>query len=153
MDKWDNTTVEQIPKLNATNVRLYEEQADKINKDVGHTVIWIIPTDQANEALRIKVAKNEFPGVDKQSQLFRDPIGHPGPILQALNAYVHFATIYARSPVGLPLPSVLKNGKAKNPKIDDDLNKRLQEIAWDAVTHYSYSGVKAPEAAIDARKP
>ncbi|MGO8766117.1 MAG: hypothetical protein ACLQSR_13400 [Limisphaerales bacterium] len=85
MDKWDKTTAGQIPNLNATSVKLYEEQVDKINKDIGHTVIWIIPTDQANEALRITVAKNEFPGVEKQSQLFRDPIGHPGPVLQALN--------------------------------------------------------------------
>jgi hypothetical protein len=145
MDKWDNTTAEQIPKLNATSVKLYEDQVDKINNDIGHTVIWIIPTDQANEALRIKVAKNEFPGVEKQSQLFRDPIGHPGPVLQALNSYVHFATIYGVSPVGLPLPTILKN--ANNPKWDDDFNKRLQEIAWDAVIHYSYSGVKVPAAA------
>ncbi len=152
MDKWDKTTVEQIPKLNAASLKLYEEQVDKINKAVGHTVIWIIPTDQANESLRMKVAKNEFPGVDKQSQLFRDPIGHPGPILQALNAYVHFATIYGRSPVGLPLPTVLKKEEARNPKIDDDFNKRLQEIAWDAVSHYSYSGVKSPDAAKDAPK-
>src|SRR5262249_23559299 len=143
------TTAEQIPELNAASVKLYEEQVDKINKDVGRTVIWIIPTDQANEALRIKVAKNEFPGVDKQSQLFRDPIGHPGPILQALNAYVHFGTIYGRSPVGLPLPTVLKNEKARNPKIDDGFNRRLQEIAWDTVSHYSYSGVNAPNATKD----
>ncbi len=94
------TTVEQIPKLNVNSVKLYEEQVDKINKETGHTVIWIIPTDQANEALRIKVAKNEFRGVDKQSQLFRDPIGHPGPVLQALNSYVHFATIYGVSSGG-----------------------------------------------------
>ncbi len=147
---WDATTAEQIPKLNAVSEKLYEEQVDKINKEIGHTVIWIIPTNQANVTLRTKIAQNEFPGLDKQSQLFRDTIGHPGPVLQALNAYVHFATIYGRSPEGLPIPSVLK--RANNPKWDADFNKRLQELAWDTVTHYSYSGVKAPAAAMDASR-
>lgn len=72
-------------------------------------------------------------------------VKHPGLVLQALNSYVHFATIYGVSPVGLPLPTILKNDH--NPKWDDDFNKRLQEIAWDAVIHYSYSGVKVPAAA------
>ncbi len=88
------------------------------------------------------IAKQEFPGIDKQSELFRDTIGNPGPMLQALNSYVHFGAIYGRSLVGLPLPSVLKN--SKNAKWNDDLNKRLQEIAWDAVSHCAYGGVKVP---------
>jgi len=47
--------------------------------------------------------------------------------------------------VGLPLPTILKNDN--NPKWDDDFNKRLQEVAWDAVIQCSYSGVKVPAAA------
>jgi hypothetical protein len=37
MDKWDKTMAEQIPNLNATSVKLYEEQVDKINKEIGHS--------------------------------------------------------------------------------------------------------------------
>ena len=117
---------------------------DKINKDVGHPAIFIIPTSQANATLRAKIIKKEVPGLDTQAQIFADKIGHPAPPAVTLNAYVHFACTYGVSPVGLPMPTVLK--KANNPKWDDKLNKVLQEIAWDTVSHYSYTGVKAPEA-------
>ena len=60
----------------------------------------------------------------------------------ALNAYIHFATIYGRSPVGLPMPTILK--RANNPKWDDNFNKALQELAWKTVINYPLSGVKAP---------
>ena len=46
--------------------------------------------------------------------------------------------IFHRSPVGLPLPSTLKtlpNAEA--------MNRLLQQIAWDTVSKYPMSGVKA----------
>ena len=55
----------------------------------------------------------------------------------ALNAYCHYAVVYKRSPVGLPMPSALKNAKA-----DEKLNRLLQELAWEAVTKHPLSGVK-----------
>ena len=58
------------------------------------------------------------------------------PPLAALVAYCHFGVIYQRSPVGLPLPAVL--GKMGNA----DLNRLLQELAWDAVKSHPLSGVK-----------
>jgi hypothetical protein len=54
--------------------------------------------------------------------------------LRALIAYCHFAVIYRRSPVGLTQPQTWK--------LDDQLNRLLQELAWDAVTHHPLSGVK-----------
>ena len=63
------------------------------------------------------------------------------PPLQALVAYCHFAVIYRRSPVGLPMPAVL--ARANNPNWDEKLTRLLQELAWDAVTHHPLSGVKA----------
>ena len=59
-------------------------------------------------------------------------------MVQALSSYCHFAVIYQRSPVGLPLPTAL----AKNPAWDEKLNHLLQELAWDAVTKHAMSGVK-----------
>jgi hypothetical protein len=55
--------------------------------------------------------------------------------------YLHFATFYGRSPIGLPIPSILK--PANNPKFDEDFNKRLQELAWKTVTDDAPSGVKS----------
>ena len=57
-----------------------------------------------------------------------------------LVGYVYYATIYRRSPVGLPVPKVLKD--AKNPEAEA-LNRLLQELAWEAATSHPLSGVKA----------
>ena len=82
-----------------------------------------------------------MPGLTRQAELFRDPISHPAPPLEALNTYLHYAVIYGQSPVGLPVPGVLKN--ARKESWDDKLNRALQEIAWETVSKYPYSGVKA----------
>ena len=76
-----------------------------------------------------------------QAELFRDPISHPTPPLETLNTYLHYAVIYGQSPVGLPMPNLLK--RAKKDAWDDKFNTTLQEIAWETVTKYAYSGVKA----------
>jgi hypothetical protein len=99
-----------------------------------------VPSAQACIALRTKIRNKEMPGLTSQAELFRDPISHPAPPLEALNTYLHYAVIYGKSPVGLPMPSLLKN--AKKEAWDDKFNKALQEIAWETVTSYPYSGVK-----------
>jgi hypothetical protein len=85
-----------------------------------------------------------MPGLSNQAELFRDAISHPAAPLETLNTYLHFAVIYGQSPVGLPMPSLLKN--AKKAAYDEKLNRALQEIAWETVTNYPYSGVAAAPA-------
>ena len=46
-----------------------------------------------------------------QEDLFTDPLGHVKGHVMALNAYCHYAVIYRKSPVGLPVPSILKTAK------------------------------------------
>ena len=145
LKQWDQTTEEDLKTLNTECEKAFEAQVKQINEAIGHPVVFIIPTSQANAALRAQIIRKEFSGLDKQSQLFLDQIGHPTPPLVTLNAYLHFASIYGRSPVGLPIPTVLK--KANNAKWDDNFNKALQELAWKTVIDYPLSGVKAPENA------
>jgi hypothetical protein len=135
---WDQTTVEELKSLNALSEAAFEAQVKDINTKIGREAVFIIPTSQANAALRAAIIRNEFPGLDKQSDLFLDQIGHPKPPLVALNVYLHFATIYGRSPVGLPMPTILT--RASNPKFDEAFNRRLQELAWKTVSEYSYAG-------------
>jgi hypothetical protein len=139
---WDATTEEQLKTLNTVCEKAFEDQVQQINTQIGHPVLFIIPTSQANTDLRTRIIRKEFPGLEKQSQLFLDNIGHPTPPLISLNVYLHFATIYGKSPVGLPMPAVLK--KANKPQWDDNFNKALQELAWKTVTNYPLSGVKVP---------
>jgi len=56
--------------------------------------------------------------------------------LKLLSGYCHFAVIYRRSPVGLPVPPSAKS-------LDKELVLLLQKLAWDAVTHDPLSGVTA----------
>jgi hypothetical protein len=136
-----NKTPEELKKIHEVNIKAAEAQADEINKKVGRKVLYLVPSAQASIALRTRIAKKEMPGLTSQAELFRDPISHPTPPLEALNTYLHFAVIYGKSPVGLPMPSVLK--KAKKEAWNEQMNRALQEIAWETVTSYPYSGVRA----------
>lgn len=122
-------------------VKALEAQVCALTAAVGHEAVHIVPAGDAVYALRQHIVAGTAPGLTKQTDLFRDPLGHPQPPLAALVTYCHFATIYGRSPVGLPVPAELK----ANPKAEE-LNLLLQKIAWEAVTRYPMSGVKADTA-------
>ena len=92
-------------------------------------------------ALREKVAAGKVPGLKMQEDLFLDPVGHGTPPLEALVAYCYFSVIYRSSPVGLPMPQVL--AKQKNPHWNAELNRLLQEVAWETVTQHPLSGVQS----------
>jgi hypothetical protein len=143
LKKWDETTEEDLKTLNTRCEQAFEAQVKEINERIGRPAVFIIPTSQANTDLRARIIQKKFPGLDKQSQLFIDQIGHPSTPQVVLNAYLHFATLYGRSPVGLPMPSLLK--KANNPKWDESFNKELQELAWKTVINYPASGVKSTD--------
>jgi len=136
-----NKSPEQLKKMFERNIKAAEAQADDINKKMGKKVLYLVPSAQAVVAMRTKIFNKEFPGLTSQGELFRDPISHPTPPLEAVNTYLHFAVIYGRTPVGLPAPSLLKNAKKAN--WDDAFNRALQELAWETVTNYPYSGVTA----------
>ncbi len=112
-----------------------------INTQLGKPVISIVPVGQAMLALREKIVAGQAHGITAQAQLFTDCWGHPSALTEVLASYCHYAVIYRRSPVGLPMPTLLSS--ANNPQWDDETNRLLQKLAWDAVTHNPYSGVKA----------
>jgi hypothetical protein len=132
----DAPTGADLRKLHEPYFKGMDEHVRALNKKFGKQVLFVVPVGQAVIALREQILEGKAPGLKAQSDLFTDPIGHARPPLQALAAYCHFAVIYRRSPVGLPAPAVLG-------KVDDKLNRLLQELAWDAVTRHPLSGVKA----------
>jgi hypothetical protein len=139
----DNKTPEELAKINAIDIKNAEEQAKKLNQEFGKgkTIVFLVPTAQAHNALRTLIFKKEMPGMTDQQEVFKDPIGHPTAPVIALNAYLHFAVLYKQSPIGLPMPGILKN--AKRPEWDEKMNRKLQELAWELVTNYAPSGVSA----------
>jgi hypothetical protein len=108
-----------------------------LNEQLGRTVIAVVPVGQAVLGLREKIIQGVAPGVASQSALFTDPIGHCRSEIRALSAFCHYAVIYGRSPIGLPVPAILKDHAEA-----EALNALLQNLAWDAVTSHPLSGVK-----------
>ncbi|MDZ4404258.1 hypothetical protein [Prosthecobacter sp.] len=100
--------------------------------------VFVVPIGQAVMELRRLIIEGKAPGIAKQSDLFTDAIGHPRDHVKAIATYCHFAVIYGRSPVGLPMPAAI----AKLPEAEK-LNALLQKLSWDAVTQHPLSGVKA----------
>lgn len=142
----NSATVESLRAIHASlrerwNIAL-EAQVHALNAAVGHETVHIIPVGDAVFALREHIATGTAPGLTQQTDLFRDPIGHPREPLAALVCYCHFAAITGRSPVGLPVPAELQ----KLPHAAE-LNTLLEQLAWNAVSTYPLSGVKAAEAA------
>jgi hypothetical protein len=126
-----------LAKLRADQLKWREQmeaQAKAINEKVGRAAVLIVPAGDAVVKLRELVAAGKAPGIAKQSELFTDPIGHgKGPIL-LLTSYCNYACITGKSPVGL---------KVSEKDVSDELNELLQKIAWETVTAYPLSGVKA----------
>jgi len=110
-----------------------EAQVAALNQLHGKKCVFIVPAGDAVVKLRAMVVAGEFPGVTKQSALFRDPIGHgQGPIM-VLAAYCNFAAIYRISPVG---------HIALERSVNAEQHAILQKIAWDTVSKYPQAGVK-----------
>jgi hypothetical protein len=116
--------------------RAMDDYVNEVNHHLGKNAVFIVPVGQATMALREKIVTGQAPDLDTQAELFTDSWGHPTAPLKVLSAYCHFAVIYRRTPVGLPMPPELQ-GKYRNEK----LNLLLQELAWEAVIHHPMTGL------------
>lgn len=136
-------TGDELRKIHEYYFRTMDDLVTNINQKLGKQVVFVVPMGQAVLALREKVIAGQAPGVKVQEDLFRDQLGHPKAPMAALEAYCHYAVIYRKSPVGLPIPSELTKGGIPAADIAP-LNTLLQQLAWDAVIHHPLSGVSAP---------
>jgi uncharacterized membrane protein len=161
----------ELRRQHAPYFRGMDELVRGINQKLGRPVVFVVPTGQAVIRLREKIIAGQVRDFQSQADLFHDDAGHPYEPIQVLAGYCHFAVIYRRSPVGLPVPYLLKG--TGNPKYDKEgqgfsrwwyarhpdprtsgvvtpedvrLNRLLQELAWDAVTHHPLSGLYVGES-------
>ena len=133
-------TADELRKRHAALFKSIDEHVRDLNKKHGKTVLYVVPAPQALIALREKIIEGKAPGLKSQEDLFTDSLGHGAPPLMAIVAYTNYAVLYRRSPVGLPVPAILK--KAKLGDDEEKLNRLLQELAWDAVVQHPLSGVR-----------
>jgi hypothetical protein len=148
---FDAATVDSLKALHAPYFKEMDDYVAALNAKLGTQVLFVVPAGQAVLALRTKIIAGEVPAFQKQSDLFKDAIGHPQPPLEALVSYCNFAVVYRRSPIGLPMPDCMAKAPNRNPKWDDQLNLLLQQIAWDAVTHNPLTGL--PQNGSSAGQP
>lgn len=116
-----------------------EVQVAALNKGLGREAVCITPVGDGVMKLRELIAAGKAPGLTKQTDLFTDQIGHGKEPILALATYCNFACIYKVSPVGLKVPNAALD------KLSPELDPLLRQIAWDVVTSYPQSGVKAPK--------
>ena len=135
---FDVPTADQIDKLHVPYFEKMDAYVAEENKKFGKPVLYIVPVGQAVNALRRKVLEGKVPGITRQSQLFGAALGHPHAAVEALSGYCHYAVIYRRNPIGLPLLPGLARAH-----FTPELNLLLQQLAWDAVCHHPLSGVTA----------
>ena len=135
-------SAEQLHKLHAPYFKRMDDHIRDLNQKIGKQAVFVVPAGQAVIALREKVIAGKVPGIQQQSDLFKDSLGHGKAPLQTLVVYCNYAVAYRRCPVGLPMQLSLMRDY-NNP----ELNRMLQEIAWDAVTHHPMSGVVPQSAA------
>jgi len=140
-DKTDLVALRKVTDPLAEKLRV---QIRKLNERFAATakrqVVFLVPTGQALYLLRERVAAGKVPGIATQASLFSDAFGHGKAPIGVMNAYCHYAVIYNRSPVGLPVPEAL--AKASLGDDTKEINRVLQECAWEAVTGEELSGVK-----------
>jgi hypothetical protein len=110
-----------------------------LNAQHGKTVAYLVPVGEAVLRLRAQVIAGKVPGIARQSDLFRDPIGHGRPAILQLAAYCNFACLYRRSPVGL---TCFEDRGGAAP----ELNRLLQTIAWQTVLDEPFSGLSGNNA-------
>ncbi len=134
LEERDAKTITELQPLQDVFAKAIEAQVATINAKHDQPVVFISPVGHAVLKLREAVIDGKAPGIKKQSDLYRDLLGHGQPPIVALCCYVNYATIYRRSPVGLPPFDTFNN------QVSPELHKVLQEIAWQTVSKYDPSG-------------
>lgn len=107
-----------------------------IDQRSGSQITYVVPSAVAVYNLRKEIIKGNVAGIEKQSDIFRDGLGHLTTPGVNLVTYVWFAAMYRESPVGI---------QALVEADDPESAKRellLQKIAWNAVVAEPKSGVK-----------
>ena len=121
------------------------QQLRSINDRHGKTFAFLVPSAIAVLKLREEVLHGRVPGVTKQTDLYRDGLGHAKQPIADLNAYLFFAAIYRKSPIGLTALDTQKTSTSKAQ------HRVLQQIAWETILGEPYSGVRLPMKKIEEK--
>lgn len=116
---------------------LWEGIVDGVNgaRKPGTPDMLIVPAGQALAKLYDEIAAGRVPDLGAMGELFADDI-HLTDVGKYFVTMVHFATLYKKSPEGLPR----RLGPYKNAP-SEALAAKMQQVAWEVVRSYPRSGV------------
>jgi len=113
-------------------------QLDDINVRAGYDLAFVVPSADAVRRLRQEVLRGRIPGIEKQSELFRDAIGHANTPVANLVTYVWFTVMYRQPASGL---TALMD---PDDPTSAERERLLQQIAWEVVAAEPMAGVTSP---------
>lgn len=108
--------------------------------------VWLIPAGQVMAAVVSEAEARGIAELTDRDQLFaRNPDGtldpiHPNDLGVYLVALTHYATLYGKSPVGLPNQLLRADGSPADAP-SPELARRMQEIVWQVVTSQRLTGL------------
>ena len=107
--------------------------------------IYLIPAGQILAAATRAIESGQIPGLTNRTDLFARTDGTPDPIHlndtgHYLVALTHFATLYHRSPQGLPHDLRRADGTAMTP-LAQSAALALQQLVWQTVPRYAATGL------------
>ena len=109
-----------------------------INQRAGRDMAFVVPSADAVYRLRQEVLRGRIPGIDTQSELFRDGMGHPNTPIVNLVSYVWFTVMYRQPAAGLT--ALIDPNDPTSPERE----RLLQQIAWDVSAAEPMSGLTSP---------
>jgi hypothetical protein len=140
-DRADVATIQGwIDRLKAPEgyLQRMRTQLNGINDRAGRDMAYVVPSAEAVYRLRQEVLRGRIPGIDRQSELFRDGMGHPNTPIVNLVSYVWFTVMYRQPASGL---TALVD---PNDPTSAERERLLQQIAWEVAAAEPMSGLTSP---------
>lgn len=128
----------------------YEARADALTEQFpNRKPAFIVPIGEVLYELLTRIENGQsFPGVSHYNDLSKKPDGNDDHFNEKgkyLVAATHYATIYGQSPVGAANEGIKTSNKSWDAgySVPGDFARAVQELVWEVVPAYSYSGVSS----------
>jgi hypothetical protein len=122
-------------RSNESQRAVLRDQLAAIDARHGREVAFLVPAGEAVIRLRELTLAGELPGLSRQSELFRDALGHATRPTMDVVTYLWFAALYHQSPVGSRALVDMTN------RDTEAQHAVLQRVAWDTARDEPRSGV------------